>query len=788
MRPKSHVTSLFSFFILMGLIWYSFHSQTPSSAVENNMAENEWSTARALQHVKALSTAPHYLGSPGHEQNRNYIKRALEQMGLKVETQTGFDIDASGNLSRPVNIMARIEGTANNDDALVLMSHYDSDPHSSLGASDAASGVATILEGIRAFMVDHQPKNDVIILITDGEELGLNGAHLFVSKHRWEQDVKMILNFEARGSGGPSFMLVETNGGNRNIINALKDAGVDYPVANSLAYSIYKKLPNDTDLTVFREDGDINGLNFAFIGDHIDYHSQLDTYENLDRNTLAHQGSYLMPLLNHLSSTDISNGLAIEKGMDDIYFPLPALGMVSYPFAWMSWLIIVSGILLVVLVVYGITKKRIFIPQLLVGFVPLLGSLLLGFVVPNYTWKALKTTDFYIEQSAVFPATGYLWIAAAAFFGIAVSFLLYHLFFGKERVASHMVAPLILLWIICLLVGFPVGDSGLIPAAYLPGAGFFIVPLYAGLLMLWLHLFRKRVSYLVMLVLSIPAIFIFAPFVAAFPVALGMGILFVAAILSSLLFSLLLPILGHYRRKGILAGMSFIICGIFVGFAFAKAEFSTTSPQKTSLVYVSDADSQTANWATYDQNLSDWTREKLGANPAAASDVNANTIDSKYAGAFTYTTNADYLAMPDIRSQITVDTIQNGQRRIKMIIDSDRKVERWEVFCDARFQFTAAKINGAAVPVNEDGVPFARRRGNRMISYYVANDAPLVMELTFDAAQTPEFEIYAASFDLLEQSRFKVSARPEKMMPMPFVLNDAIVVKKRITTKRTTDE
>ena len=62
------------------------------------------------------------------------------------------------------------------------------------------------------------------------------------------------------------------------------------------------------------------------------------------------------------------------------------------------------------------------------------------------------------------------------------------------------------------------------------------------------------------------------------------------------------------------------------------------------------------------------------------------------------------------------------------------------------------------------------------------------MELTFDAATPPEFDVYAASFDLLEQPRFKVSARPEATMPMPFVLNDAVVVKKHITTNPLSDE
>ena len=359
MRPKSHVTSALSFLLLMALVWYAFSSQTPSSAVDKNVPENQWSTARALTHVKALSTAPHYLGSEAHEQNRNYIKRELEKIGLKTETQSGFTVDEYGNLSRPVNIMARIEGSSGTDDALVLMSHYDSDPHSALGASDAASGIATILEGIRAYLKDNQPKNDIIILITDGEELGLNGADLFVSEHRWAKDVRMVLNFEARGSGGPSYMLLETNGGNRKIIEAFKEADVEYPMTHSIAYSIYKKLPNSTDLTVFKEKGDINGLNFAFIGEHIDYHTQLDNYENLDRNTLAHQGSYLMPLLAYLTNSDLSDGLKVEQGVDEIYFPMPILGLVNFSFAWMPFLIIISGILLIGLVFYGVRKKRV---------------------------------------------------------------------------------------------------------------------------------------------------------------------------------------------------------------------------------------------------------------------------------------------------------------------------------------------------------------------------------------------------------------------------------------------
>ena len=77
-------------------------------------------------------------------------------------------------------------------------------------------------------------------------------------------------------------MLIETNRGNAKMVDEFTAAQPKYPVANSLAYSIYKMLPNNTDLTVFREDADIEGFNFAFIDDHFDYYF-LNNYERLTK-------------------------------------------------------------------------------------------------------------------------------------------------------------------------------------------------------------------------------------------------------------------------------------------------------------------------------------------------------------------------------------------------------------------------------------------------------------------------------------------------------------------------
>ena len=253
--------------------------------------------------------------------------------------------------SNTKNIIATIKGSEEGK-ALLILTHYDSSPHSSLGASDAGSGVVVILEGVRAFLAKNkQPKNDVIICITDAEELGLLGANAFVKHHPWAKDVGLVLNFEARGSGGPSYILLETNGGNKNLIETFSKANTQYPVGNSLMYSIYKMLPNDTDLTVFREDGDIEGFNFAFIDDHFDYHSVQDSYERMDVSTLNHQASYLTATLDYFSNNDLENLKAQE---DYVYFNFPYFGLVFYPFSWIQPMFIFCVVVFLILFCIGV--------------------------------------------------------------------------------------------------------------------------------------------------------------------------------------------------------------------------------------------------------------------------------------------------------------------------------------------------------------------------------------------------------------------------------------------------
>jgi hypothetical protein len=126
-------------------------------------------------------------------------------------------------------------------------------------------------------------KNDIIILFSDAEEANVYTST--IGQTKW-----FSTYFEAQGTSGPSYMLMETNNGNAALVKEFSAANVDYPVSNSLMYSIYKMLPNDTDLTVFREQKNIQGYNFAFIDGHYNYHTAQDDIKNLNTNIQVHQG------------------------------------------------------------------------------------------------------------------------------------------------------------------------------------------------------------------------------------------------------------------------------------------------------------------------------------------------------------------------------------------------------------------------------------------------------------------------------------------------------------------
>ncbi|MEM7380938.1 MAG: M28 family peptidase, partial [Bacteroidota bacterium] len=736
-----------------------FWDLMPSYSPDADLAANQFSTDRALKHVESISKEPHGVGFPGHKGVRDYIVSELQKMGFETELQEGYSAGDWANFCRAENILARIKGSSEGK-ALMVLSHYDSSPHSSFGASDAGSGVATILEGIRAFLeMNKSPKNDIIILISDAEEMGLNGADLFVNKHPWAKEVGLVLNFEARGSGGPSIMLVETNRGNSKLIEEFVKAKPDYPVANSLAYSIYKMLPNDTDLTVFREDGDIEGFVLAFIDDHYDYHTARDNYERLNRNTLAHQGSYLMPLLEHFSNADLNN---LKSLNDYVYFNTPVFDMVTYPFDWIWPMFVLAVIFFVVLLVYGFRRGALQAMEIGKGFIPLLLVLLINGLVGYFSWAAIKWLyPQYADILHGFTYNGHSYIAAFAFFSIGTAFWCYNRF-RKTATANLMVAPIFIWLLICFAV-----------AKYLPGASFFIIPVFAVLAAFMVVINQKKPNLYLLTFLCLPALWIFSPFIQLFPVGLGLKMMLAATVFTSLTFFLLLPVFGFYKNKSRLALIGFLLFLGFMANAHFNSGFNEENPKPSSLLYVLNADNGKAHWATYERVLSDWTAQYLGADKKAPDQLAANTISSKYGTNFTYVSPAPLKEIQSPEVEMTRDTIMGDERIVVICIRPEREVNRLDIFTNP-IKIKEASINGTPL----SAYYLENREGGKLATHYVSNNDFTELKLSIPIGEALEMVLYEASNDLLSNKQFSIPARPEDNIAMPFVLNDAILVTK----------
>src|SRR5690606_14589019 len=204
--------------------------------------------------------------------------------------------------SRVRNIVARMPGTGPGP-AAVLTAHYDSVPHSP-GANDAGNGVAAVLETVRALRAGPALRNDVIVLITDAEEIGLMGATGYVQDHPWAADTGVVLSAEGRGNAGSVYMF-RTVGGNGELVRTLARAA-PWALADSVTDEVFKHMPNNTDLSVFRDAGHL-GMDFANLRGFNHYHTVLDSFELADPRTLQHHGDYLLAMARAFGDMDLSS-------------------------------------------------------------------------------------------------------------------------------------------------------------------------------------------------------------------------------------------------------------------------------------------------------------------------------------------------------------------------------------------------------------------------------------------------------------------------------------------------
>jgi len=272
-----------------------------------------------------------------------------------------------------------------------------------------------------------------------------------------------------------------------------------------------------------------------------------------------------------------------------------------------------------------------------------------------------------------------------------------------------------------------------------------------------------------------------SPFVKMFPVGLGLKVLYISSIFVVLIFSILNSVFGFFRHKRRWSIIMFVIAVIFFISAHFQSSFNKERQKPNSLVYILDTDQGEAAWATYDNVLDSWTQNFLGKSPQTESELTKTALASKYNTGFTFTSEAPVKPLLEPNVEILKDTVIGDSRELSIHIKSNRDVDRIEFFADEQIIFKEFRVNGVnTYKKNNNSFAFENRINDRLFTYYVVDSEPLEMHFTIPKNQLTTIEFFESSADLLSHKLFTVPKRDETMMPKPFILNDAVVIKKTI--------
>jgi hypothetical protein len=565
--------------------------------------------AATILHELLAEEVPHPIGSPANRRVRDRIVSRFAGLGYETALQSRFACNAAAVCGPVENIIAR--RPASGHDTVLMLAHYDSVP-AGPGASDDGMGVAALLE-IARIIRDESFRNDVVFLITDGEEGGLLGAEAFAADPSLLRNVAVVVNVENRGTRGPS-NLFETSRGNLWLIRKVAPR-LARPHTSSLYYEIYNRLPNDTDLTVFKRAGKA-GLNFAAIGGVNRYHTPNDNLENASLRTLQHHGDNLLAALRALGGAD----LAARSRGDALYFDVLNRLVVWWPQAWTLWIAIAS---LVVLIwsgrashlraeagaLHGSGRPGSSLQPVSFGvlatFAAILLSAVTGFAV---AWLARLGTEGANWVARPLPTILAMWLA-----GLAAAILGFSLFSSRAggRALLHGAA------IVWHAVAIAVVLS-------MPGASYlFLVPAIALSLA---TAFRAGETVTAAIGATVAAMLIF-PLGASIYDALGNQVLPVITVMIGIMATLIAPLMPRWR-----AGVAILVVAVAsAGFGAVLRPYDATHPRHVTLSWVDDSAADAPRWVTpvltpplrnaapfqpSDPSLTPWSRAKTWSAPA----------------------------------------------------------------------------------------------------------------------------------------------------------------------------
>ncbi|XP_037942264.1 endoplasmic reticulum metallopeptidase 1-like [Teleopsis dalmanni] len=342
--------------VVFCVVWYllfyiatipSFYSYPETKFIrDEDKYTDQFIGERAHAQLVGLATiGVKVAGSPANEITAvNYLLQEISKIKNASRSDL-YNIDvnvqkASGdfrlnrltiNYNNVTNIAVKIAAKNSESKSFLLInSHFDSEMGSP-GAGDAGVMIAIMLETLRVISIAERPlKNAIVFLLNGAEETRLLGSHAFITQHEWAPFCKALINLDSAGSGGRE-VLFQT-GPNHPWLMKYYSRSAPNPYATTLAEELFQNnyIPSDTDFRVFRDYGNIPGLDMAHTLNGYVYHTKYDTITNLERGTYQTTGENILALAWALANADEMQDTEIYSEGHTIFYDYLGWFMIFY--------------------------------------------------------------------------------------------------------------------------------------------------------------------------------------------------------------------------------------------------------------------------------------------------------------------------------------------------------------------------------------------------------------------------------------------------------------------------
>jgi hypothetical protein len=738
--------------ILAAILALSYMGLRPPAPKSASAPATDFSAERALDTLHRIlrDDTPHPIGSAANEAVRGRIVDELTRLGYQPQVQTAFACAQFQNCATVNNVVALLDGTEGDMDssgAVLLAAHYDSVP-AGPGDSDDGAGMAAVLEIARALKALPAPRHPIILLIDDGEEAGLLGAHAFVDSNAWAKDVRAAVNLDARGTSGPSLMF-ETGSANDWAIR-LYAQHAPRPATTSIAYTLYKQLPNDTDFTVFKAAG-YQGLNFANIGGVVHYHTPLDNSANVSLSTLQHHGENALPAVVALANAD----LADPPQREAVFFDLFGHVLIHWPARRTLPIAFAAAILLLLQIGWMIRNNRLTLREFLWGMIGWLVAMVvtgfLAFIVARLVHLAGGTPVDWVA---------YPLPIEVAFWSLAVSVVTTHALVFARRAGFWGLWAGVWTWWALLAVVISWQEPGLSYIVLVPAAA-------AALFGLPATLVRSKTSAGAALASILPVAIVgivgFAPALLLYD-ALGTRALILIAVLVGMMCTPLAPLCADLRDLPGLRGlaipwMPILLTALALFAAVVVPAYSAKAPERVNIDFSQDADTGNAQWIV--QPNSGRLPEPIRL---------AATFRSADRGPFPWDTRPSFVAdAPHLDLAPPTFTILessqgDGRRNYRALLRSERGAPYAAVLFPPDAGVESIRIGGQPVPPEIPGI-------RALLNGWTAYACPAMpaggIEVSFSVPLGKTVEVSAAdqSYGLPPDGTFLLNSRPLTATP-----------------------